>query len=287
MDFSHVTIVNVDGRHGECSGAQLSLAHSARELPGAQAILFSPRRPAKLLEGIQHVAIQPLSYFEYGLFIIYALHKLIRTEFVLIVQEDGWVLDGRNWRDDFFNYDYIGAPIHFARVCTGGAVEYLKHFAWVPLHHGSGVRIEFVMNGGFSLRSKKLLAAPSALSLPYLLPAVTEVRGPPYAMHWASHSNLEDVQLCIDMRSSLEQSGLIFAPLSIAKTFAFEHLHPELHAGLDLTQVLGHHCTIRKLSSTEPLSVDYQVNRREFSTIFGESAVAELFRKRGYKVRLG
>jgi hypothetical protein len=57
---SHITVVNIDGRHGELTAAQLSLAHSARQLPGAQALLLSPQRPKNLLEGIQHVPIQPL-----------------------------------------------------------------------------------------------------------------------------------------------------------------------------------------------------------------------------------
>jgi hypothetical protein len=35
----------------------------------------------------------------------------------------------------------------------------------------------------------------------------------------AAH-HLEDVQLCIDMRSTLEQAGVKFAPLEMAKNFA-------------------------------------------------------------------
>src|ERR1700682_4218636 len=63
--FSHITIVNIDGRHGELTAAQLSLAHSARELPGAQALLLSPQRPKNLLQGIQHIPIQSLACRSY------------------------------------------------------------------------------------------------------------------------------------------------------------------------------------------------------------------------------
>jgi hypothetical protein len=80
--------------------------------------------------------------------------------------------------------------------------------------------VDFVMNGGFSLRSKKLLQAPTALRLPFVLPAVSGLNGPPHEMYWTSNSHLEDVQLCIDMRSTLEQAGVKFAPLEMAKNFA-------------------------------------------------------------------
>jgi hypothetical protein len=113
MSFRDLTIVNIDGRRGNLLGAQFASAHSAAQLPGARAVLFSPERPAQLLAGIAHIPIQSMGYLEYGLFVIYALHRLVSTEFVLIVQDDGWVLDGRQWRDCYRDYDYIGGTCVF------------------------------------------------------------------------------------------------------------------------------------------------------------------------------
>ena len=284
MTFSHITIVNIDGRHGELNAAQLSLAHSARELPGAQVLLLSPQRPKNLLQGIEHIPIQPLGYLEYGLFVLYALHRFIRTEFALIVQDDGWVLNGDAWREEYCNYDYIGAPSHLGRVLSRGTATYFTKFQWVEHLPDDAVRVDFVMNGGFSLRSKKLLQAPTVLGLPFVLPAVSGVTGPPYEMHWASNSNLEDVQLCIDMRSALEQSGIRFAPLDIARNFAFEHLWLALHRGLDFSQVLGHHSRVRKLASLDPLTIVYQLTERDVGAVVGEKFVVDLFQRKGYKI---
>lgn len=68
---------------------------------------------------------------QYSRFMIKELYKHFDTEFVLVIQHDGYVLDGSCWDDEFYKYDYIGAPWLY----TDG---------------------KNVGNGGFSLRSKKL-----------------------------------------------------------------------------------------------------------------------------------
>ena len=68
----------------------------------------------------------------YSKFIIQELHKHITTDFVLIVQWDGFIIDPDAWNTQFLDYDYIGAV-----------------WPW----HPEGLRVG---NGGFSLRSKVL-----------------------------------------------------------------------------------------------------------------------------------
>ena len=53
---------------------------------------------------------------------------------MLIIQHDGFILNHKAWDNEFLNYDYIGAPVY-----------------WM------GNKLIEVGNGGFSLRSKKLL----------------------------------------------------------------------------------------------------------------------------------
>jgi hypothetical protein len=284
VSFGHITVVNVDGRGGELLGAQLALAHSARELPGATALLLSPQCPSRLLPGIKHISIQPLGYFEYGLFVIYALHSFISTDFALIVQDDGWVLDGRQWQESFCDYDYIGAPINFARVADGKGTRYIRGYEWAGLLGEPSAQVHFVMNGGLCLRSRRLLELPTKLRLPYVLQPVSGLQGPPYRMRWTSESQLEDVQLCIDMRLQLERSGMRFAPIDVARQFAFEHLHPGIHDDLNLMQVLGHHSKLRKLTSLDPMTVHYQIPQSELDRIYGERQIAEAYQKRGYRV---
>ena len=80
----------------------------------------------------------------YSAFMIKELDKYFDTDFVLVTQHDGWVLDDTAWSDEFMQYDYIGA-------------------SWLE-REGPNVG-----NGGFSLRSKKLqhVLATDDLIQPY------------------------------------------------------------------------------------------------------------------------
>ena len=87
------------------------------------------------IDGIEVVQIPTISSKEqYSEFCIKELYKYFDTDFVLVVQHDGYILNVDAWNDDFYNYDYIGAPWLY----TDG---------------------KNVGNGGFSLRSKKLQEA--------------------------------------------------------------------------------------------------------------------------------
>ena len=63
------------------------------------------------------------------------LDRFIDSDFVLVVQWDGYVLNASRWRDEFLLFDYVGAR-------------------W-PHHDDAYI----VGNGGFSLRSRELLKA--------------------------------------------------------------------------------------------------------------------------------
>jgi hypothetical protein len=70
--------------------------------------------------------------------------KFVETDFVLVVQDDGFVTSPHLWNDEFLNYDYIGAP-------------WPLYFNWVNPNKRVG-------NGGFCLRSKKFLEESTKLN---------------------------------------------------------------------------------------------------------------------------
>lgn len=113
----------------------------------------------------------------YSKFIIKELHKYIDTDYVLIVQHDGYVKNWQAWTDEFLKYDYIGAPWWYKDGMNVG-------------------------NGGFSLRSKKLLKTIAELPLTIFHP--------------------EDHMICRVHRKELEARGLTFAPEELASKFSFE-----------------------------------------------------------------
>lgn len=93
------------------------------------------------VDGIEVVRCEPIrDAREYSAFMLGDFHRHIRTPHFLVVQWDGFVIHPEKWREDFLDYDYIGAP-------------------WP--HRGNAVG-----NGGFSLRSVRLHRAVSALAKP-------------------------------------------------------------------------------------------------------------------------
>lgn len=73
---------------------------------------------------------------DYSLYMLRKLPQYVTTSHCLVVQWDGFVLDPTMWSDEFLRYDYIGA-------------------VW-PRFRRDGLCIG---TGGFSLRSRRLLAA--------------------------------------------------------------------------------------------------------------------------------
>jgi len=74
------------------------------------------------------------SHRAYNIFVMKELYKYVDTEYLLIFQTDGFVLNPFAWSDEFLEYDYIGAPWWYNDDCNVG-------------------------NGGFSLRTRRLMEA--------------------------------------------------------------------------------------------------------------------------------
>ena len=88
---------------------------------------------------------------DYGEFAIKELYKFIDTEFVLTINDDGFIINPFMWDKQYLQYDFIGAPwgrdYHFRKKPIGVTEEGWKVARTQNL----------VGNGGFSLRSKKFL----------------------------------------------------------------------------------------------------------------------------------
>lgn len=279
MKFDNITIVHIDGRETECVRGQGAILESMKQLPGSTGLLLTPKKPNNLHKEIEYKKIPNLGYHEYSLFVIYALHMFIETEYVIIVQEDGWVINGSAWKEEFTSYDFIGAPIHIARVTDDeGRSETYQGFGWTQFIGKH--KIENVFNGGFSLRSKKFLEAPARFGIPYTIPAPVGLGIYPKVLSWSDEGNQEDVQIFLYMRESLERVGIRFPTIDVAKYFSFEHLTPKIHDGLDLNEVLGHHASLRSLSREKEIL--YPISFLEVSKIYGEDRVIDLFSSKGY-----
>jgi len=147
------------------------------------------------VDGIEVIKIDKTDYKQYNEFVAMKLWEYVSTDFALVVQNDGYILDGSLWIDEFFKYDYIGAP-------------------WPPQTQFTkdGVEVR-VGNGGFSLRSRRLLRAPIIFEIPF-----TDMG----TGFWH-----EDGFLCVHYRKELEEKGIKFAPVELAAQFSTELTVPE------------------------------------------------------------
>jgi hypothetical protein len=154
-----------------------ALFHSTSQIQFANVLVFSDN-PEKWTNYDVVRIPKILSIDDYNFFILEKLVNYITSDFVLIIQYDGFVLNPELFDSKFFEYDYIGAP-------------------WPD---GSDFDVG---NGGFSLRSKKLLRRVASLSHHY-------------------EKQPEDVYICKILRPTLEQEGMIFAPRDCAARFSVE-----------------------------------------------------------------
>ena len=125
---------------------------------------------------IQLISIPKIkSKEEYSEFVIKELYKYLDTKYVLIIQFDGYIINPDAWTDDFFKYDYVGAR-------------------WVQSYFMVG-------NGGFSLRSKKLLKFCADNFIAF---------------------HPEDCVICCENKELLEKNGFKFATMEDAYKFSIE-----------------------------------------------------------------
>lgn len=166
--------------------------------------LITHECPENLPSKIEYHFIDKInSLDEYSYNMIYKLEDYVDSDYVLIVQADGYIINHTSWRNEFFEYDYIGAPFNLPK----------DTFSYRDING----KIFRVGNGGFSLRSKKLITLANKLNLP-----------------WKSFHGFynEDGFICAMNRHIYEENGCKIAPLEVAKYFSHEAEIPEIQ-GID------------------------------------------------------
>lgn len=125
--------------------------------------------------------------------IIYELHNYVQTSHAMLIHADGYVINPECWRNEWLQYDYIGAPWPLPR----DSFSYLDD-------RGNLQRV----GNSVSLRSSRLLRLPDELNL-----------------EWKSYFGYtnEDGFLSCHNRSTLEAHGCKWAPLKEAIHFSKEH----------------------------------------------------------------
>ena len=168
--------------------------------------LLSHRRYRFVNNTVDQVAIGRLSSIDdYNRFMLYQLGHHVETSHCLVVQADGYVLNPQQWDPAFLDYDYIGAAWPLK------ADAYIDPF-------GQSQRVG---NGGFSLRSRKLLTVPQRRNVPW------EVNKGDFYRHMDAGLYSEDGNICVHNRHIYSEEGCVFAPIEVAVRFSQETQLPE------------------------------------------------------------
>jgi len=181
-----ITLVTIDTYAHELT--KLALERTLSVLPCRDVLVFSDKN---FFTNGRWVDINPIGIEDYNFMMVKHLWPFIRTEHVLVVQYDGMAVHKQYWQDRFLDYDYIGA-------------------VWPWPHHPPGFKVG---NGGFSLRSRKLLNT---------LKDKRVIQRPNLPMY-------EDLYIGVHYKDFLVEQGIRIADEATAAEFSQEH-PPGAHA---------------------------------------------------------
>lgn len=232
VDLNNVTLFSVDCKYYEKT--ILAINECLKDFNFGEVLFLSDREPTNLPEGVKFIKIRSIiSLDDYSSFMINELPNFINTEFCLSVHYDGWIINEKNWRSEFLDYDYIGAP-------------WPAHSHFLP--PGEKYRVG---NGGVSIRSKKLMDAAREIA-------------PNTAYH-------EDTLIVHTLRNSLESSGITFAPLELAKYFAYEYECADLNVSFE--EVFAFHGKTHTKNHIEKMKYITGVYYRDVVTKFSNTDI--------------
>lgn len=202
-----ITIVAIAGNKTEEHAS--AICKTAQQLPyPCEKLLFSPIPPSH--PDIKWVPIddwgtdKPTYLRKIHELILWQLPHHINTDFCILVQTDGIATNKNAWTDDFFNWDYIGAPIPlWETLCLEG--NFFRR----------------VGSGGFNWRSRKFLQASLTC------PMTKKIVG-------------EDIATFRIHYRHFEKMGCRFAPIDIALKWCAE-LRLEDHWNWNPNDSFGRH----------------------------------------------
>lgn len=177
-----------------------AMEYSMRGIDFGDAVLITDKKPLGLPKGIRYSHIDKIDNIDkFNYACVYEIHKHINTDYIMLVHYDGFVVNPDKWRDEFLEYDYIGAP--WPLPPEGDNITY---------RDPDGVIIR--VGNSVGIRSRRLLELPEKLGL-----------------EWKSFYGWynEDGFICCHHHKELEEAGCRFAPIEVARFFGREQTFDE------------------------------------------------------------
>ena len=187
LDLSNVTYFSIVGNESKSKYTDIDSIvkigiHSSKNIKFGEKIIYTYKKPTVDTQDFKIVLIPEIKYDYFSEFVLLNYSKLFNTEYMINFHHDGFIQNPSSWDNSFFDYDYIGAPMHNFGFLLNG-------------------------NGGFSLRSKKMMDVVSEL----------------YKQNNLLKNIPEDVVISIFLKDILNNIDIKFAPLEKCVKFSLEH----------------------------------------------------------------
>jgi len=208
INLENVTIISLAGFNYD--SAVRAIEYSQYGIKFGDSKILSPEKPGYLPTSVKWEETPILrrrapGIDDYSHYFLYDIWRHVETEFALVVQGDGYVINPRAWTDEFLQFDYIGSPWPLSQK------SYIDPFG----NHRQ------VGNGGFSLRSRRLLTLPLEVDIPW------DVNANNFYKQFKELGLAEDGNIAVHNRHLFEAGGCRFAEVDLAVRFAREMPIPE------------------------------------------------------------
>lgn len=225
--LKNTTLICVDGV-GKTESALKSIEASTLNLEYEKIVLITPDTNIESNNKIQVSHINKMTWNDYNEFILNDLTNYFDTPYVLLTQDDGFVSNAEKWSDEFFEYDYIGAPwplylVNHLLVNLSNGTDYhgTPFKTNVPKLPNYDLHRYRVGNGGFSFRSKRLCNLTKNYANKY-------------------PEKPEDCIISLYEREDIYNNNMYIAPVEVAAKFSVESPN-EFNVTRDITQTFGFH----------------------------------------------
>jgi len=189
LKLKDITLVSICGNEQFLDKTIAAAQYCLKNIEYEDVIILSDKEFKA--DNIQCIKINSLNKEDYTNFCLYEFPSYIATKYCITFQWDGFVINPSLWTEEFYDYDYIGAP-------------------WLGSMNNN------VGNGGFSLRSQKFLQ--SAKTLRYN----SKIQFQPH-IPAGELVTPEDWFVCNYEYQTMSNLGVKFADINLAYKFSVEH----------------------------------------------------------------
>jgi hypothetical protein len=176
-----------------------ALMYSSKDIEFGEIKVVTDKKPYNLPSKIKFEYTDHINNIdEWNHRIVYNLTDYVNTDYVILIHDDGFIVNPNSWKNEFLNYDYIGGAWNNKTFVD---------------KYGKQIRV----GNSVSLRSKKLLEIPKKFNMPWIP---------------RQGNTNEDTQICVWNRDLFLDNGTIFADYEISKYFSHEEIFPD-YSGIE------------------------------------------------------